>query len=98
MQREDHALTASPVSSGGGWDLNPETTLTRLLALNARTHGARVAMREKALGIWQEFTWAEVLDEVLAVAAGLEQMGFAPAIRCWSWATTGLGCTWACWL
>jgi len=78
MQREDHALTASPVSSGGGWDLNPETTLTRLLALNARTHGARVAMREKALGIWQEFTWAEVLDEVLAVAAGLEQMGFAP--------------------
>ena len=78
MQREDHALTASTVSSGGGWDLNPETTLTRLLALNARTHGARVAMREKALGIWQEFTWAEVLDEVLAVAAGLEQMGFAP--------------------
>lgn len=81
MQREDHALAASPASAAaaaaGDWDLDPNTTLARLLALNVRSHGLRVAMREKALGIWQEFTWAQVLDEVLAVAAGLEQMGFA---------------------
>ena len=79
MQREDHALAASSSpspSAAGGWDLDPDTTLARLLAANARSHGRQVAMREKALGIWQEFTWAEVLDEVLAVAAGLEQLGF----------------------
>ena len=83
MQREDRALAASPASraptgadAAGQWDLDPNTTLARLLALNARTHGSRVALREKALGIWQEFTWAQVLDEVLAVAAGLEHLGF----------------------
>jgi long-chain acyl-CoA synthetase len=74
MQREDLALAAA---SARQWDLSPETTLTRLLAINARSHGRQVAMREKALGIWQEFTWEQVLDEVLAVAAGLEDLGFA---------------------
>jgi long-chain acyl-CoA synthetase len=74
MQREDLAIAAAGARQ---WDLSPDTTLTRLLALNARTHGRQVAMREKALGIWQEFTWEQVLDEVLAIAAGLEQLGFA---------------------
>lgn len=74
MQREDLAIAAA---SARQWDLNPDITLTRLLALNARSHGRQVAMREKALGIWQEFTWEQVLDEVLAIAAGLEQLGFA---------------------
>jgi long-chain acyl-CoA synthetase len=76
MQREDLAIAAA---SARQWDLSPDTTLTRLLALNARSHGQQVAMREKALGIWQEFTWEQVLDEVLAIAAGLEQLGFAAA-------------------
>jgi long-chain acyl-CoA synthetase len=74
MQREDLAIAAADARQ---WDLSPDTTLTRLLALNARSHGRQVAMREKALGIWQEFTWQQVLDEVLAIAAGLEQLGFA---------------------
>ncbi|MDP1692004.1 MAG: AMP-binding protein [Burkholderiaceae bacterium] len=74
MQRED----STPAEAAAvQWDLNPQTTLTRLLATNARGHGERVAMREKALGIWQEFTWTQVLDEVLDIAAGLEQLGFA---------------------
>jgi len=62
--------------SGSQWDLGAQTTLLRLLALNAHSHPQRVAMREKALGIWQEFTWSELLDEVLAIAAGLDQLGF----------------------
>jgi len=74
MQREDLAL-AAPVAFGAS-DLNPQTTLARLLAANARTHPERVAMREKAFGIWQEISWAQLLDEVLAIAAGLEQLGF----------------------
>jgi long-chain acyl-CoA synthetase len=56
-----------------------KTTLSRLLAINAGSHGRESAMREKALGIWQEFTWQQVLDEVLSIAAGLEQLGFAAA-------------------
>ena len=74
MQREDLAIAAA---SAREWDLSSDTTLTRLLALNARSHGRQIAMREKALGIWQESTWEQVLDEVLAIAAGLEQLGFA---------------------
>lgn len=60
------------------WDLNPATTLPRLLAINARGYPNRLAMSEKALGIWQELTWAQLLEEVLTIAAGLEQIGFVP--------------------
>ena len=73
MRRED---MAGPAAAATQWNLDPETTLTRLLAVNARDHGSRVAMREKALGIWQETTWQELLDEVLSIAAGLEGLGF----------------------
>lgn len=74
MRREDIAGAQSAATQ---WDLNPQTTLMQLLAVNAHGHGKRVAMREKALGIWQELTWQELLEEVLAVAAGLEQLDFA---------------------
>ncbi len=60
------------------WDLNPATTLPRLLAINARGYPNRIAMSGKALGIWQELTWAQLLEEVLTIAAGLEQIGFVP--------------------
>jgi hypothetical protein len=36
MQREDLAIAAAGARQ---WDLSPDTTLTRLLALNARSHG-----------------------------------------------------------
>ena len=58
------------------WDLSPDTTLIRLLASNARLKPLGVAMREKDFGIWQERSWARVLEEVLAFAAGLEKRGF----------------------
>jgi len=74
MRRDEVAGSASVATQ---WDLNPQTTLMRLLAVNAHGHGKRVAMREKALGIWQELSWQELLDEVLAIAAALEQSGFA---------------------
>lgn len=53
-------------------------TLVSLLAHNARTHGSTVAVRERDRGIWREFTWKDVLDEVLAFAAALDGMGFKP--------------------
>lgn len=56
----------------------PGDTLIGLLAANAERHGARVALRERDFGIWQEWTWRRYLDEALAFAAGLEALGFGP--------------------
>ena len=33
-------------------------------------------MREKHLGIWQETSWSQLLDDTLACAAGMEHLGF----------------------
>jgi long-chain acyl-CoA synthetase len=51
-------------------------TFPRLLQLHARQRGGATAIREKDLGIWQSWSWAEVLVEVQQLAAGLHQAGF----------------------
>ena len=58
-------------SSGGD-------TIGALLARNASRHGKDIALREKKRGIWEEATWAEYAEEVLACAAGLEKIGVRP--------------------
>ena len=50
-------------------------TFPKLLAHNARVHGDRPALRHKDLGIWQTWTWAQVLDMVRAYALGLHRLG-----------------------
>lgn len=50
-------------------------TFPKLLVRNARIYGARPAMRHKDLGIWQSWTWSEVLDIVRAYAVGLHKLG-----------------------
>ena len=50
-------------------------TFPKLLIHNAATRGSRIAMRHKDLGIWQSWTWAQVLDEVRAFSVGLEELG-----------------------
>jgi long-chain acyl-CoA synthetase len=50
-------------------------TLPKLLLHNASHHGDAVAMREKDLGIWNEYTWAEVNDRVADLALGLSSLG-----------------------
>jgi long-chain acyl-CoA synthetase len=47
-----------------------------LLLQHARKQGNRTAIREKDLGIWQSWTWAQVADEVRALACGLAAHGF----------------------
>ncbi|HJQ61132.1 MAG TPA: AMP-binding protein [Vineibacter sp.] len=54
----------------------PAETFPQLLALNARLRGGRSAFREKEYGIWQTYTWRQVLDETRAFAAGLAALGF----------------------
>ncbi len=51
-------------------------TFPRLLLHHARVRPAHAATREKDLGIWQSWTWAEVAAEVRAIACGLAAQGF----------------------
>ena len=51
-------------------------TFPRLLAKHAAERGDRPATREKDLGIWQTWTWAQVAAEVRALACGLAAQGF----------------------
>ena len=50
-------------------------TIPKLLLRNATVFATRPAFREKDLGIWQTWTWAQVLDEVRALALGLAKLG-----------------------
>ena len=50
-------------------------TVPKLLLRNAVAHAGRPAMREKALGIWQSWTWAEVKDQIRDLAVGLYVLG-----------------------
>ncbi len=52
------------------------TTFPRLLLEHSRVRGSRPAVREKYLGIWQSWTWAEAEREVRGLACGLAELGF----------------------
>lgn len=51
-------------------------TFPKILLDNAKRIGKRPSIREKDLGIWQTWTWADVAEEVRALACGLADMGF----------------------
>ncbi len=53
----------------------PADTFPKLLVRNAETFRGRPAMRCKDLGIWQTWSWDQVLDEVRALAAGFSRLG-----------------------
>jgi len=58
-------------------DLDPkEMTFPRLLMKHAADIANHPATREKDLGIWQTWTWADVAGEVRALACGLAAQGF----------------------
>jgi long-chain acyl-CoA synthetase len=52
-----------------------EDTFPKLLIRNAAIRGTRPAIRHKDLGIWQTWTWAQVLDHVRTFALGLDRLG-----------------------
>jgi long-chain acyl-CoA synthetase len=52
-------------------------TLPKQLVANALRYGHRkVAIREKAYGIWHAYSWAQYLEQVRDFALGLAQLGF----------------------
>lgn len=50
-------------------------TLPHHLAANARRWPDEVAAREKSLGLWRTFTWAQCLRDTRALALGLRELG-----------------------
>lgn len=50
-------------------------TLPQWLARNAAIRPDEVAQRHKREGVWKEFTWADVRDQVRALALGLHARG-----------------------
>jgi long-chain acyl-CoA synthetase len=56
-------------------------TFPKLLVRNAARFADRAAMRHKDFGIWHTWTWAEMLAEVRAYAAGLLHLGLARGDR-----------------
>jgi long-chain acyl-CoA synthetase len=50
-------------------------TLPQYLLKQVKEHPRDVAIREKQKGIWQEWTWAQYLDEVRALTLGLVAIG-----------------------
>src|SRR5262245_38594735 len=50
-------------------------TFPKLLIRNADIYADRPAYRHKDLGIWQVWTWRQVLDETRAFSLGLAELG-----------------------
>ncbi|MGB5081563.1 MAG: AMP-binding protein [Burkholderiales bacterium] len=56
---------------------DPADTFPRLILHQAKERPDSPAFREKYLGIWQVWTWAQSADEVRAFACGLAALGFS---------------------
>ncbi|MBX3598028.1 MAG: AMP-binding protein [Rhizobiaceae bacterium] len=56
-------------------------TFPKYLLLNAQRFGDRPALRHKDYGIWQSWSWSQQLDEIRALAIGLQSMGLAHGER-----------------
>ena len=52
-----------------------EDTFPKLLIHNARVFANRPAYRHKDLGVWQTWTWSQVLEQVRAFSIGLAELG-----------------------
>jgi long-chain acyl-CoA synthetase len=50
-------------------------TYPKLLRLNAKEHGGEIALREKDLGLWREFTWNDYQARVKDFALGMIELG-----------------------
>jgi long-chain acyl-CoA synthetase len=56
-------------------DIGKLDTFPKLLAHHAQVRGTLPAIREKALGVWQTWTWGRFAEEVRALACGLAAHG-----------------------
>lgn len=68
-------MALAPVPAPQYADITVHDTFVKLLAHNAASHPAQVAMREKSFGLWHTFTWADVQGRVKEMALGLQALG-----------------------
>ena len=57
---------------------NPDSainTFPKYLLRNADIYTSRPAMRHKNFGVWQSWTWAQLLEEIRAYSLGLQSLG-----------------------
>ena len=57
---------------------NPDSainTFPKYLLRNADIYSSRPAMRHKNFGVWQSWTWAQLLEEIRAYSLGLQSLG-----------------------
>jgi long-chain acyl-CoA synthetase len=74
--RSPGAEVAAPDSHPGAVEPAEELdTFPKLLVANAARFGARTALREKDLGIWQATTWRQYHDHVRDLSLGLMSLG-----------------------
>ncbi|UFX47791.1 long-chain fatty acid--CoA ligase [Bradyrhizobium sp. 41S5] len=52
-------------------------TFPKMLRLNAREHGSEIALREKDLGLWREFTWSDYQTRTHDFALGMVELGLS---------------------
>ncbi|MEL6745724.1 MAG: AMP-binding protein, partial [Pseudomonadota bacterium] len=52
-------------------------TFPKLLLRNAKQFADRPAIRLKDYGIWQSWTWSEMLNEVRSFSFGLKEIGLS---------------------
>lgn len=58
-----------------------QETFPRRLLAHGQVRPGKPAFREKYLGIWQSWTWAQVNQEVRALACGLAALGFQRGMK-----------------
>ena len=63
--------TNQPAASGD----TERDTFPKLLFNNALKRGSNPAIREKSFGIWQSWTWKQMVDEIRSLACGLAALG-----------------------
>ncbi|MCE1238293.1 MAG: AMP-binding protein [Hyphomicrobiales bacterium] len=66
------------MATAGATRSGERDTFPKLLLDNAETRRDRPAMREKDYGIWQTWTWGDVVEEVRDFALGLQRLGLVP--------------------
>ncbi|GGF52537.1 long-chain-fatty-acid--CoA ligase [Azorhizobium oxalatiphilum] len=74
-------MTAARLAAPGIWPRTSDgrpATLVAAVAANAAEAPGRIGFREREFGVWQEWSWAHAQQEILAMAAGLEDLGLGP--------------------
>ncbi len=69
------AIAPTETRNRGSNVVGAPDTFPKILIDNATRRGACTAIREKDFGIWQSWTWSQVLEEVRTFASGLAAMG-----------------------